>query len=132
MTSTTALTTAVGLQHTPARTLAAAQCGAGTVLLTRPRSVASAVSGQGAQPAAWLVQLLGARLLIQGVVLLLRPSRRTALAGAAVDAAHCLSMLAAAEVSRPHRRAALISAVAAAASALAAVRLPIAASRVRA
>lgn len=132
MTSTTALTPAIQLQHPQARTLAAAQCGAGAVLLTRPQMTARAVSGRGAQPTAWLVQLLGARLLIQGLVLLLRPSRRTALAGAAVDAAHCLSMLAAAQVSRPHRRAALISAVAAAASALAAVRLPIAASRVSA
>lgn len=132
MRRTTALSTASSLRHVYARALSVGQSGAGVVLLTRPHTISRSVTGRGSPPPAWLVQALGARLVVQGLVLLRRPTRGIARVSAAVDTAHGLSMVVAAAVSRRHRRAALISAVAAASSALAAMRLPIVDSRAQA
>lgn len=103
------------------RSLAGAQCVTGALLLARPHTVGHAVAGDGTAPAAWVLRLLGARLVVQGLALLIDPGRGMAKAGAAVDTVHGLSMAAMAAGSRRYRRAALISAVAAVASAGAAV-----------
>jgi hypothetical protein len=110
-----------GHRRTALRWLAAAESVAGSLLLARPHVVGRAVAGDGTAPAAWLLRVLGARLLAQGLALLRDPGRRMATAGAAADAAHGLSMVALAAGSPRYRRPALISAAAAVASAGAAV-----------
>ncbi len=110
--------------------LAAAQCLTGTVMLGWPQPVGRAVGGApGRAPAGWVVRVLGIRILVQGVILIARPSRAVALASAGIDAVHGLSMLAVAAGGRRYRRAALSSAAAAALSAAASARLARTASR---
>ena len=94
-----------------ARGLAGLQCLGGAVLIARPRAITQAVGG--ASPPTPLVRLLGARMLAQGVVESLRPTRGVILGGSGVDAAHAVSMLAAAARYPDYRRAALTSAAAA-------------------
>jgi hypothetical protein len=67
----------------------------GTAMLLRPGDVTRSVCGGGPGPAAWIVRVLGARLLAQNVVTLVRPTREVVLAGAAADALHAASMVAA-------------------------------------
>jgi hypothetical protein len=67
------------------------------------------------------VRVLGGRLVLQNALAWLVPSRSVLLGGAAVDAAHALSMVAAAARRPGCRRAALTSGATAAASAVAAV-----------
>ena len=86
-------------------------------LLVRPRRCASLVSFGGRCPAGWLIRLLGARMLLQAGLELFRGSRRTLRLGAAVDALHAASMLAAAVRWPGYRRVALASAAVAGASA---------------
>ena len=95
-------------------------------MLARPGLVARLSGGSsGAAPAAWLVRVLGLRLLAQGAALLARPTRATEAANAAIDAAHGVSMLIVAVASRRYRRAAVTSAAAAAVSATAAAGLAV-------
>jgi hypothetical protein len=109
------------------RTLAEAQCLTGAALVLRPTTVASTVGGTDGAPPRWLVRLLGARLLTQGLVQAVCPVRQIMIAGAAADLLHSLSMCGAAIALPRYRRAALSSAVVASVSAVlatAAVREP--------
>lgn len=100
------------------RAVAAAQAGAGALLLTAPEG--RLVTGRSGGPIpTWVVRLLGGRLVTQAGIEVLRPTPATALGGATVDVTHGLSMLAVAAMSRRHRQAALRSAAFAAASAAA-------------
>jgi len=86
-------------------------------LLARPDRIAKAATFGGRLPAAWLIRLLGGRLLAQSGLELARTNRSVVRFGAAVDAVHAASMLAVA-VGRPrYRKVALVSAALALASA---------------
>lgn len=90
----------------------------GIALLVRPEQMVEAVTRGNRIPAKDIVRALGARLALQGLLLLLRPRYRIATACAAVDLTHAASMYALAGI-RPHyRRVALASAFAATASGL--------------
>ena len=100
--------------------VAAAQALLGAALLAQPVRIGQLVTaGRGQDPAAWLVRILGLRMLAQGSVELLRPGRKLVLAGAAVDLCHALSMVGVGLVWPQFRRAALVSAGAATATAAA-------------
>jgi hypothetical protein len=92
------------------RVLGAATAAAGAVLATGGPAAGEWVSGRDAPPPGWLVRALGARVLTQGVLLMVRPGRRLVLAGATVDATHAASMVAAAVKWPQYRRAAVVSA----------------------
>ena len=87
----------------------------GAVLLAAPRMVMALISQRPAGRCSRLVaRLLGARDLVQAVVLARDQSRPTVAAGIAVDALHSSTMLWLA-IRRPeHRRGALFSALIAA------------------
>jgi hypothetical protein len=89
------------------RSLAGGQCLGGALLVARPRAVTRTVGGS--SPPALVVQLLGARMLAQGLIQALRPSRGVLLGGCGVDAVHALSMVAAALRYPAYRRSALAS-----------------------
>lgn len=91
------------------RVLGAATATAGAVLAAGTPAVGGWVSGRGTPPPSWLVRLLGARLLVQGLLEVARPDRRLVLGGAAVEAMHAASMVAAALRWPQYRRAALVS-----------------------
>ena len=65
----------------------------GAVMLARPGDLTRAVCGGGPEPAAWIVRVLGARLVAQNVVTLAHPTRAVVLAGAGADALHATSMV---------------------------------------
>ena len=69
-------------------------------------------------PPAWLVRVLGARMVVQAGVQLVRPTPAIAWTGVTVDATHAASMVAVAALSRRYRRGALASGAMAAASSL--------------
>jgi hypothetical protein len=98
----------------------------GAVMLLRPEDLTRSVCGGGPEPAAWIVRVLGARLLAQNVVTFVRPTREVVLAGAATDALHAASMVAARvrwpEHARPIWVSGSTSAASAALGALTAVR----------
>jgi hypothetical protein len=94
---------------TAARTTAAALAADGLVLLTRPGLPVTLGLAAPDLPRG-IVRLLGARRVAQAAVGLAVPRREVWLAGAAVDALHALSMLAAAARWPGYRRAALLSA----------------------
>ncbi len=100
------------------RIWAAGTAAYGTVLLVAPHAVAAEVGRPGRIPASWLVRLLGARQVGQGVLLLAKPTGALSVLAAGVDAVHAASMLAAAHIYPPFRRAAWCSGAVAAASAL--------------
>jgi hypothetical protein len=107
--------------HLAARTTAAAFGAEGVVLLVRPDLPATAGLAAPDLPRG-VVRLLGARRVVQAGLELAVPRRGVALACAAVDALHALSMLAAAAHWPRHRRAALLSAGTAALAAAAQYR----------
>jgi hypothetical protein len=79
----------------------------GGVLLLAPGGVLRRIgdpAGRGTRVAA---RILGARHLAQATLMQLRPDRTAVTLGAATDSLHCASMLAAALLSRRHRRVAL-------------------------
>jgi hypothetical protein len=84
--------------------------GFGAALLLRPRAVLSAVGADpdlpGLIPAA---RILGARHLVQGVILAVAPAR-VARWSASIDGLHAASMYGLAVVAPDYRRAALVSA----------------------
>jgi hypothetical protein len=65
----------------------------------------------------WVTRVIGGRTVLQSALVLARPTRERLLTGAAVDAAHAVSMLLALP-SRRHRCAACASGAVAAASAV--------------
>ena len=88
------------------------------LLLTQPPDVLRVVVGGRDVPPVWIVRLLGVRTLAQSAAEFSRPRRDVLIIGVGVDAAHAASMLAAAKVWPRYRRAALISAASATASAV--------------
>lgn len=104
---------------TVCRALSFGRAGLALGLLLRPRRLAAAAGFGGRPPAAWLVRLLGTRMLAQSGLELARTTRQVLRAGAAVDALHAASMLAVAARRAGYRRGALVSAAVAAASAAA-------------
>ena len=66
----------------------------------------------------WIVRLLGVRTLAQSAAEFSRPRRDVLIIGVGVDVVHAASMLAAAKMWPRYRRAALISAASATASAV--------------
>lgn len=64
----------------------------GAVMLVHPSGVTRLVCGGGPEPRAWIVRLLGARLVAQHGFTLLHPTRDVVLAGAGVDVLHAASM----------------------------------------
>lgn len=105
------------------RTVAARGWGAGTAvlgaaMLIGPRVVAGLVSSGASSPSPVIVQVLGARQLLQGVAVMARPGRRLLLGGSVVDVLHAGSMLAAARWWPRYRQPALTSAAVAAGSAV--------------
>jgi hypothetical protein len=95
----------------------AALIGWGAALLARPDDVAAAVAGRPTPP-SWLVRVLGARQVVQQLVVLAVPTPAVTRAAAAVDLTHAASMLAALVVAPRYRRAELVSAAVATASAV--------------
>lgn len=87
----------------------------GVALLAVPRWVAQFVGGP--RPPTAVVRVLGARRLLQSLVLLRWPTPGVASTAAVVDGLHAASMLAAARVWPRYRRAELASAVLAGCSA---------------
>jgi hypothetical protein len=101
------------------RIWAAATATAGAVTLIRPHAVARLVSGTGSTPVAPVVRILGARQLLQGTAVLIRPAPALVIGALAVDVLHATSMVAAAVIWPGYRRAALTSAAVATTSAVA-------------
>lgn len=64
----------------------------GTAMLVRPGDVTRLVCAGGPEPDARIVRLLGARLVVQHAVTLVRPTRTVVLAGAGLDLLHAASM----------------------------------------
>ena len=87
-------------------------------MVARPQAVARLVSGTGSTPDAAVVRILGGRQLLQGAVVVIRPSPLLVIGSVAVDALHAASMVAAAAIWPGYRRAALTSAAVAGTSAL--------------
>jgi hypothetical protein len=100
-----------------ARPGAAAGATAGLTLLTRPQQVLDAVAPAFPRERAWLVRALGARMLVQHAVVLVRPEPAVLTSGAALDVLHAASMLPFVASAR-YGRAARISAAVALASAV--------------
>ncbi len=96
---------------------------AGAVLLTRPRQVLRLVAPGEPEPPLAVVRVLGGRLVVQHLLVALRPTRRRLLAGAVVDALHAGSMVPTAALWPAHRRQAIASGALGAASALVALAL---------
>jgi hypothetical protein len=90
----------------------------GTLLLGVPDAVTGRIAGDQPRPPTTLIRVLGARLLIQGLVECIWPRRSVVRAGAAVDTAHTASMIAAAALLPAYRRTAIASAAEATASAV--------------
>ncbi|MCZ2820555.1 hypothetical protein O2V63_09455 [Modestobacter sp. VKM Ac-2977] len=108
---------AVG-RRTLTRVVAAPLALGGAVLLVRPDQVLRAVRGNGREPSAWVVRLLGGRVLAQQTAVLLRPTRGLVLAGVVADALHAASMVPTALAWADYRRPASISGAAAAGAAI--------------
>ena len=90
----------------------------GAVQLAAPEATVRTVTPDVPEPRAWIVRVLGARMVLQHGLALTRPTRGVVLAGSAVDALHAASMVALCLGWRRYRRPALVSAVSAAVSAL--------------
>lgn len=90
--------------------------GWGLVVLAAPRW-SSRLAG-GTEPPSAVVRVLGARRVLQELVLLARPSPGVVLAAAGVDVIHAGSMLAATRLWPQYRRAELTSAAVSVGSAL--------------
>ena len=103
------------------RTVAAAQVATGALAAARPDAVLGLVDRHRAGPPAWLVRVLGGRMVLQGVAEIALDDPSVLVGGALVDATHAASMLATAAVSPRFRRPALVSAAVAGASAAALV-----------
>jgi hypothetical protein len=99
--------------------------GLGAAMLARPRDVVRTLCGDAPMPPVVLVRVLGARQLVQELVVLAAPSRRVLVGAAATDVMHAVSMVAAALLWPEYRRPALTSAAVATGSAgLAAAAAP--------
>jgi hypothetical protein len=100
-----------------ARVAAGWQVCFGAALLARPSQVAGALSGQADLPARGLIRLLGARSLLQGIVMATIPDPAVLVAGVGVDTLHAVSLVPVV-ARKKYRRPAAASMALAAASAL--------------
>lgn len=91
---------------------------AGLLLLTRPTAVAAAVDPRFPRDRLWIARVLGARLLAQHALVLVRPDGTSLRLASVVDGLHAASMLPVLALPR-YRRAALVTGGLAAASAMA-------------
>ena len=105
-------------RHKAARILARTHLVQAALLLTQPLDVLRLMVGGRDVPPLWIVRLLGVRTLAQSAAEVTRPRRDVLVIGVGLDVAHAASMLAAAKVWPRYRRAALISAASATASAV--------------
>lgn len=99
-----------------ARAWAAGTMAVGAALMSGPARTGYWAS-PGHPPPTGVVRILGARQLIQGIVVAVRPSQGIVVTGALVDLTHAASMIVIASLRRDDRRAALLSAALAGASA---------------
>lgn len=98
--------------------------GLGGALLAFPHRVGEAVTGgDSGVPAPWVVRLLGARLVAQGITEITRPTRTVLLLSGITDALHAASMVTLAGLDTTYRRPALTSAAVAGLNATASVAL---------
>lgn len=102
-----------------ARLLAGIHVGQAVVLLAQPPGALRSLAGEGGVPPAWIMRVLGARLLLQAAPEAMAPSRSLLRLGVLVDLVHAVSMIAAARIWPRYGRATLASAGSAGASALA-------------
>jgi hypothetical protein len=100
---------------------AGAQMALGLVALLAPDRLARAAAGPTRPAPGWLVRVLGARMVAQGLIVVGLASRAARRASAVVDALHGASMVVAAVRAPAYRRSALISGGAAGVSAAATV-----------
>ena len=100
------------------RTSAIERCVTGVLLLGHTDAITGLIAGDQPRPPAWLVRVLGSRLLAQGLLEYTQPRRRVVLACAAVDAVHAASMVMAAITRPAYRRTAAVSAAEATMSAV--------------
>ena len=96
----------------------------GTALLLAPDAVLRGVHYYGrADPRTrWVIRILGARELVQGLITSRHRSRASSLTGAAVDTTHAATMLALAIRRAAYRRPATASSLTAASFAIAGLR----------
>ncbi len=80
----------------------------GLLLLVRPRPIIGALCPEFPETKQWVARVLGARLVVQHVVVLASPTRRHVRAAVSVDVLHAASMVPLLGSPR-YRRAALIS-----------------------
>ncbi len=106
-----------------ARLLAGAHVAQAALLLAQPPGVLRRISGDEGVPPAWIVRVLGARILVQAAPEAISPGPTVLRLGILVDLVHAASMLAAERIWPRYRRAALASAASAGLSALAGVLL---------
>jgi hypothetical protein len=102
---------------TRVRLVAIERCLSGGALLAWPVPIARTLAAHQSASPAWIARILGARLVVQGLVELARPDRRIVLGAATVDSAHAASMIATAALLPTHLRVAAFSAAEAALSA---------------
>jgi hypothetical protein len=103
-----------------ARLLAGAHLGQAAVLLTQPSGgLVRGIAGDRGLPPAWIVRVLGARILIQAAPEAISAHRMILRLGVFVDLTHAASMVTAARIWPRYRRAALASAASAGISGLA-------------
>ena len=98
---------------------AAVGAAAGLALLSRSERVLDAVAPEFPRQRRWVVRVLGARMLVQHAVVLVRPEPAVVTAGAALDVLHAASMLPFLASARYGRAARVSGAVAFASAALA-------------
>ncbi|SDX90295.1 hypothetical protein SAMN05661080_01634 [Modestobacter sp. DSM 44400] len=116
-------------RRTATRTLAVVLGAANLALVVAPGEVVTAVASGPVRPPSWVVRLLGARVVLQQLVVFTAPTRRLVLLGVVVDGLHAASMVAAALHWPRQRRVATVSAVSATASAVLGLATAPAASR---
>ncbi|MDP5182656.1 hypothetical protein QOZ88_08385 [Blastococcus sp. BMG 814] len=96
------------MQRATARAVATAGLAAGLALALRPAGTVAAVDPRFPRERLWVARVLGARLVAQHALLLVRPGPAVAGAAVAVDGLHAASMLPL--LGHPaYRRAALVS-----------------------
>ncbi|NYJ08601.1 hypothetical protein [Petropleomorpha daqingensis] len=98
------------------RAAAAVQAAWGLALAAAPARTAALTCAGRPEPRAWIVRVLGLRLLVQSVWVLLSPNRSRVLGASAVDAVHAASMAGVAARWPRYRWAAAVSGTTAAAS----------------
>ena len=100
--------------------LVGAHVGQAAILLAQPPNVLRSVAGDQDIPPPLIMHTLGVRLLVQAAAEVMSSRPTTLRASAFVDLTHAASMFVAAKAWPRYRRAALVSAIGAASSAVAA------------